>query len=139
MKKCYLIKKMILILSLLIMAQTNFQYVIMTKAMVSLLNLQTPFQSKFKTPIKKHNKSLHQQSLLLKDTYIISDDEDHIYTRIPEDSTLFALDTTITSKTFLQSQTQSLILTLQMQLKQNNLSNVQHNVHKSIHFMTHHF
>ena len=44
----------------------------------------TPFQTKFKTPIKKNNKTLHQQSLLLNDTDIISDDEDHIYTRITD-------------------------------------------------------
>ena len=43
----------------------------------------TPFQTKFKTPIKKNNKTLHQQSILLNDTDITSDDEDHIYTRIP--------------------------------------------------------
>ena len=42
----------------------------------------TPFQTKFKTPIRKNNKNLHQQSLLLNDTDITSDDEDHIYTRI---------------------------------------------------------
>ena len=40
----------------------------------------TPFQTKFKTPITKNNKSLHQQSLLLNDTDVTSDDEDHIYT-----------------------------------------------------------
>ena len=31
------------------------------------------FQSKFKTPIKKRNKTLHQQSLLLNDSDITSD------------------------------------------------------------------
>ena len=46
----------------------------------------TPFQTKFKTPIKKNNKTLHQQSLLLNDTDITSNDEDHIY--IPEFQTL---------------------------------------------------
>ena len=51
-------------------------------------NAVTPFQTKFKTPIKKHNKSLHQQSLLLNDTNVTSDDEDHIYTRIPKNRTL---------------------------------------------------
>ena len=40
----------------------------------------TPFQTKFKTPMKKNNKTLHQQSLLLNDTDVTSDDEDHIYT-----------------------------------------------------------
>ena len=44
----------------------------------------TPFQTKFKTPIKKHNKSLHQQSLLLNDTNVTSDDDEHILTRIPK-------------------------------------------------------
>ena len=44
----------------------------------------TPFQTKFKTPTKKNNKTLHQQSLLLNDTDVTSDDEDHIYTRIPK-------------------------------------------------------
>ena len=50
----------------------------------------TPFQSKFKTPIKKNNKTLHQQSLLLNDTDITSDDEDHKSTRItkPDSSSL---------------------------------------------------
>ena len=48
----------------------------------------TPFQTKFKTPIKK-NKSLHQQSLLLNDTDITSDDEDHINTRIPKSDSFF--------------------------------------------------
>ena len=46
----------------------------------------TPFQTKSKTPIKKHNKSFHQQSLLLNDTDVTSDDEDHIYTRIPKNN-----------------------------------------------------
>ena len=44
----------------------------------------TPFQTIFTTPVKKNNKSLHQQSLLLNDTDITSDDEEHIYTRIPK-------------------------------------------------------
>ena len=35
----------------------------------------TPFQTKFKTPTKKNNKTLHQQSLLLNDTDVTSDDE----------------------------------------------------------------
>ena len=55
----------------------------------------TPFQTKFKTPIKKHNKALHQQSLLLNDTDIISDDENHIYTRIPKSDSSFSTDTTL--------------------------------------------
>ena len=55
----------------------------------------TPFQTKFKTPIRKNNKSLHQQSLLLNDTNITSDDEDHIYTRIPKYDSSFSTDTTL--------------------------------------------
>ena len=52
-------------------------------------NSVTPFQTKFKTPIKKNNKTLHQQSLLLNDTDVTSDDENHIYTRIPKLKLLF--------------------------------------------------
>ena len=55
----------------------------------------TPFQTKFKTPIKKNNKTLHQQSLLLSDTDITSDDKDHIYTRIPKNDSPFSTDTTL--------------------------------------------
>ena len=44
----------------------------------------TTFQTKFKAPVKKDNKSLHQQSLLLNDTDIRSNDEEHIYTKIPK-------------------------------------------------------
>ena len=43
-----------------------------------------PFQNNYKKPSKKNNKSLLQQSPLLNDTDILSDDEtDHIYTRNP--------------------------------------------------------
>ena len=55
----------------------------------------THFQTKFKTPIKKNNKTLHQQSLLLNDTDITSDDDDHIYTRIPKHDPSFSTDTTL--------------------------------------------
>ena len=55
----------------------------------------TPFQTKFKTPTKKNNKTLHQQSLLLNDTDVTSDDEDHIYTRIPKSNSSFLQDTTL--------------------------------------------
>ena len=61
----------------------------------------TPFQTKFKTPIKKNNKTFHQQSLLLNDTDVTSDDEDHIYTRVPKSDSSFLHDTTIqTAKLF---------------------------------------
>ena len=54
----------------------------------------THFQTKFKTPIKKNSKTLHQQSLLLNDTDFTSDDEYHIYTRIPKSDSSFLPDTT---------------------------------------------
>ena len=46
----------------------------------------TPFQTKLKTPIKKNNKTLHQLSLLLNDTDVTSDDEDHIYKYVYKNS-----------------------------------------------------
>ena len=55
----------------------------------------TLFQTKFKTPNKKNNKTLHQQSLLLNDTDVTSDDEDHIYTRIPKYDSSFSTDPTL--------------------------------------------
>ena len=60
----------------------------------------TPFQTKFKTLIKKNNKTLHRQSLLLNDTDIVSDDEDHIYTRIPKTESSFSTDKTIQPDTY---------------------------------------
>ena len=60
----------------------------------------TPFQTKFKTPIKKNNKTLHQQSLLLNDTDVTSDDEDHIYTRIPKSDSSFLHDTTLQTENY---------------------------------------
>ena len=55
----------------------------------------TPFQTNFKTRIKKNNKTLHQQSLLFNDTDITSDDDDHIYTRISKYDSSFSTDTTL--------------------------------------------
>ena len=60
----------------------------------------TPFQTKFKTLIKKNNKTLHQQSLLLNDTDVTSDDEDHIYTRIPKSDSSFLHDTTLQTENY---------------------------------------
>ena len=60
----------------------------------------TPFQTKFKTPIKKNNKTLHQQSLLLNDTDVTSDDEDHIFTRIPKSDSSFLHDTTLQTENY---------------------------------------
>ena len=53
-----------------------------------------PFQKKYKTPARKHNKSLHQQSLLLRDTDATSDGDDHIYTRISKSVTFSSHDQT---------------------------------------------
>ena len=60
----------------------------------------TPFQTNFKIPVKKNNKSIHQQSLLLNDTDITSDDEDHIYTRIPKLNSVLTTDNTLQTETF---------------------------------------
>ena len=60
----------------------------------------TPFQTKFKTPTKKNNKTLHQQSLLLNDTDVTSDDEDHIYTRIPKSDSSFLQDSTLQTEKY---------------------------------------
>ena len=43
----------------------------------------TPFRFKFKIPIKKHNKILYQQHLLLNNTVITSDDEEQTYSKPP--------------------------------------------------------
>ena len=59
----------------------------------------TPSQTKIKTPIKKNNESLHQQSLLLNDTDITSDDEEQIYSRIPIQDSSFTSDNTSIDKT----------------------------------------
>ena len=61
----------------------------------------TPFQTKFETPVKKNNKSLHQQSLLLNELDLTSDDEEHIYTRIPKQNS------SITSENSLQNKTET--------------------------------
>ena len=63
-------------------------------------NSITPFQTKFKTPIKKKNRTLHQQSLLLNDTDVTSDDEDHIYTRVPKSDSSFLHDTTLQTEKY---------------------------------------
>ena len=59
----------------------------------------TSFQTKFKTPIK-NNKTLHQQSLLLNDTDVTSDDEDHIYSRIPKSDSSFLHDTSLQTENY---------------------------------------
>ena len=53
-----------------------------------------PFQNEYTIPAIKHNKCLHQQSLLPKDTDVTSDDEDHKYTRIPKSVTFSSNDQT---------------------------------------------
>ena len=67
-----------------------------------LFNSVTPFQTKLKAPVKKNNKSLHQQSLLLNDTDITSDDEEYtyFYTRIPKQDSFFTSDKTLHDITY---------------------------------------
>ena len=60
----------------------------------------TPFQTKFKTSVKKNTKSLHKQSHLLNNTDITSDDEEHIYTRIPKQELSFTTDNILQTETF---------------------------------------
>ena len=67
----------------------------------------SPFQSKFKTPIQKHNKTLHQQSLLLNDTDIASDDEAHLNTRNPKHDSSFTTDKTLHEETYSTIENQS--------------------------------
>ena len=59
-------------------------YIIVKPLTSFLFKFVTPFQTNFKAPIKKNNKKLHKQSLLLNNTDLTSDDEDHIHTRIPK-------------------------------------------------------
>ena len=71
-----------------------------------------PVQNKLKTPAKKHNKSLHQHSLPLNNTIVTSDDDDHIYTRIPRSATFSSsdqLNDTYQTQTFSHSQSNSTI------------------------------
>ena len=87
------------------MVQINSLFVLMIKEMILLSNhfsfkSITPFQTKFKTPIKKNNKTLLQQSLLLNDTDFTSDDEDHIYTRIPKSDSSFLHDTKLQTENY---------------------------------------
>ena len=96
----------------------------------------TPFQTKFKTPNKKNNKTLHQQSLLVNDTDITSDDEDHIYTRIPKNDSPFSTDTTL-QKIILLSKNHHLTLhkkvPLQKMYKQTlHLSHIVHKLYLSM-------
>ena len=63
-------------------------------------NSITPFRTKFKTPIKNKNKTLHQQSLLLNDTDVTSDEEDHMYTRTPKSDSSFLHDTTLQTENY---------------------------------------
>ena len=55
----------------------------------------TPFQTKFRASVKKNIKSLHQPSLLLNETDITSDDEEHVYTRIQKQGSYFTSDKTL--------------------------------------------
>ena len=97
---------MTLIQFLLIMVQIKFQCIsVINDIFVNPLNFfsfkyVTPFQTKFKTPVKKNSKYLHQQSLLLNDTDIKSDEEDHIHTRIPKHDPSFTTDKTLHEETY---------------------------------------
>ena len=88
----------------------------------------TPFQTKFKTPIKKNNKTLHQQSLLLNDTDTTSDDEDHIYTRIPKSDSSFLSDTTLQTENSLSTILLSTSRYLILHKKSGSARNVQTNL-----------
>ena len=57
-------------------------------------------QTKFKTPVKENNKSLHQQSLLLNFADFTSGDEKHLYTRIPKHDSSFTTDKTLHEEIF---------------------------------------
>ena len=90
------------------MVHINFQYDSMIKEMIFLFKTLNsfsfisviPFQTKFKTPVKKDNKSLHQQSLLLNDTDNTSDDEKHINNRIPKHDSSFTTDKTLHEESY---------------------------------------
>ena len=107
MKNFFHIKNMILILSLLIMGETSFQYILKTKKDVIFAHLNSfsyksinLFQTKIETLIKNHNKSFHQQSFLLNDTDITSDDDEQVYTRFPKVISNILSDTILTDETF---------------------------------------
>ena len=89
----------------------------------------TPFQTKFKTSIKKNKKTLHQQSLLLNDTDVTSNDEDHIYTRIPKSDSSFLHETT------LQTEKDSTLKQLTPNTTQNSVSAI--NVQPNLPSLTH--
>ena len=63
-------------------------------------NSVTQFQTKFRTHVTKNNKSLHQQSLLLNVTDITTDDEEHLFTRIPKQDSSFTTDKTLHEETY---------------------------------------
>ena len=89
------------------MVHINFQYDSMIKETIALFKSLNsfsfksviPFQTIFKTPVKKDNKSLHQQSLLLNDTDNTSDDEEHMNNRIPKHVSSFTTDKTLHEET----------------------------------------
>ena len=58
------------------------------------------FQTKIETLIKNHNKSFHQQSFLLNDTDITSDDDEQVFTRFPKEISNILSDTILTDETF---------------------------------------
>ena len=76
--------------------------------MILLSNFKTHFQlnlSPLFKPNSKHlqnrnNKSLHQRSLLLADNDFTSNDEEHIYSRIPKHNSTFIPNNTLNEETF---------------------------------------
>ena len=100
---------MTLIQFLLIMVQINSLFVSMIKEMTLLSNRYNPFhlnpQLLFKLSSRHLQKrittiTLHQQSLLFNDTDVTSDDEDHIYTRIPKSDSSFFQNTTLQTENY---------------------------------------
>ena len=68
---------------------------IVVKLLTFFFKIVSLFQSKFKTPIKNTH-----QSLSLHDTDFTSDDEEHIYSRIPKPDSTFSHDKTLHAETF---------------------------------------
>ena len=68
---------------------------IVVKPLNSFSFTVSPLSNQIQNTHKKHNKSLHQQSLPLNDTDVTSDDEEYIYTRIPKIISPFSTDKTL--------------------------------------------
>ena len=73
---------------------------IVVKPLQSFIQIYNSFSNQVQNTYEKNNKTLHQQSLLLNDTDVTSDDEDHIYTRIPKSDSSFLHDTTLQTENY---------------------------------------